>query len=69
MVSTLLFPKEMAEQFNQQGYDFYALDLRKYGRSYLAHQDMFYVQNLNEYDAEISEALKLLRMKTMMPLY
>ena len=54
------FQKEMAEQFNQQGYDFYALDLRKYGRSYLAHQDMFYVQNLNEYDAEISEALNII---------
>lgn len=54
------FQKEMAEQFNQQGYDFYALDLRKYGRSYLAHQDMFHVQNLNEYDAEISEALNII---------
>ncbi|MBP7974971.1 MAG: alpha/beta hydrolase, partial [Acinetobacter sp.] len=32
------FQKEMAEQFNQHGYDFYALDLRKYGRSKLPHQ-------------------------------
>jgi alpha-beta hydrolase superfamily lysophospholipase len=28
----------MAEKFNQHGYDFYALDLRKYGRSHLSHQ-------------------------------
>ena len=27
------FQTEMAERFNQQGFDFYALDLRKYGRS------------------------------------
>ena len=26
------FQTEMAEQFNQHGFDFYALDLRKYGR-------------------------------------
>lgn len=54
------FQKELAEQFNQQGYDFYALDLRKYGRSYLPHQQMFYVRDLNEYDAEITEALELI---------
>lgn len=54
------FQKELAEQFNRQGYDFYALDLRKYGRSHLAHQDQFYVQNLNEYDAEITEALNII---------
>ena len=28
------FQTEMAERFNEQGFDFYALDLRKYGRSY-----------------------------------
>ena len=54
------FQKEMAEQFNQQGYDFYALDLRKYGRSHLPHQKYYYVLNLNEYDAEITEALNII---------
>lgn len=54
------FQKEMAEQFNQQGYDFYALDLRKYGRSYLAHQKYYYVLNLREYDAEITQALDII---------
>lgn len=54
------FQKEMAEQFNQHGYDFYALDLRKYGRSYLPHQKYYYVLNLNEYDAEISKALEII---------
>ncbi len=55
------FQTEMAEQFNQQGYDFYALDLRKYGRSHLAHQQLFYVEDLNEYDADITEALKVIQ--------
>ncbi len=35
MVLLTTFQTEMAEQFNQHGYDFYALDLRKYGRSHL----------------------------------
>ncbi|MBJ9984383.1 alpha/beta hydrolase [Acinetobacter sp. S40] len=54
------FQTEMAEQFNQHGYDFYALDLRKYGRSHLPHQILFNVLDLKEYDAEITEALKII---------
>ena len=54
------FQKEMAEQFNQHGYDFYALDLRKYGRSKLPHQTLYYVRDLREYDAEISKALEII---------
>ena len=50
----------MAEQFNQHGYDFYALDLRKYGRSKLPHQTLYYVRDLREYDAEISKALEII---------
>ena len=55
------FQTEMAEQFNQQGYNFYALDLRKYGRSHSSHQKLFYVEDLNEYDADITEALKVIQ--------
>ncbi|WP_347455419.1 alpha/beta hydrolase [Acinetobacter thermotolerans] len=54
------FHTEMAEQFNQHGFDFYALDLRKYGRSYLPHQKYYNVHSLPEYDAEISEALDII---------
>lgn len=54
------FQTEMAEQFNQHGFDFYALDLRKYGRSYLPHQKYYNVYSLSEYDAEITEALKII---------
>ena len=41
------FQTEMAEQFNQHGYDFYALDLRKYGRSHLSHQKYYNVHDLS----------------------
>lgn len=54
------FQTGMAEQFNQHGYDFYALDLRKYGRSHLPHQKFYNVRNLSEYDAEISQALDII---------
>ncbi|TCM60284.1 alpha-beta hydrolase superfamily lysophospholipase [Acinetobacter calcoaceticus] len=54
------FQTEMAEQFNQHGYDFYALDLRKYGRSHRSHQKYYNVHDLKEYDAEISKALEII---------
>lgn len=54
------FQTEMAEQFNQHGFDFYALDLRKYGRSILPHQKYYNVRNLAEYNAEITRALEII---------
>ena len=54
------FQTEIAEKFNEKGFDFYALDLRKYGRSYLPHQTFNNVRNLDEYIAEIDEALEII---------
>lgn len=54
------FQTEMAEQFNQHGFDFYALDLRKYGRSILSHQKYYNVRDISEYDAEITRALEII---------
>ncbi|TCB47995.1 alpha/beta hydrolase [Acinetobacter terrestris] len=54
------FQTEMAEQFNQHGFDFYALDLRKYGRSHLPHQKYYNVREMAEYDAEITQALDII---------
>lgn len=51
------FQTEMAERFNQHGFDFYALDLRKYGRSYLPHQTMYKVHDIAEYNADLHAAL------------
>ena len=54
------FQTEMAEQFNQHGFDFYALDLRKYGRSILPHQKYYNIREIAEYDAEITQALEII---------
>lgn len=58
------FQTEMADQFNQQGFDFYALDLRKYGRSRLGHQQLYNVRDLSEYDAEINKALEIIQAES-----
>jgi alpha-beta hydrolase superfamily lysophospholipase len=52
------FHPHLGEQFNAQGFDFYAIDLRKYGRALLAHQHPNYCKNIDEYFEEISVALK-----------
>jgi alpha-beta hydrolase superfamily lysophospholipase len=52
---------ELARKFNRQGFNFYALDLRKCGRSWLPHQKFNNVRDLNEYDQDIDEALKIIR--------
>lgn len=54
------FQSEMAEKFNQNDFDFYALDLRKYGRSWLPHQKFNNVRSLNEYNAEITRAIEII---------
>lgn len=55
------FQKEMALKFNERGYNFYALDLRKYGRSYLPHQKFNDIRNLKSYYEEIDKALMIIR--------
>ena len=51
------FQKELGNQFVGNGYDFYALDLRKYGRSYVQGQDLFEVRDLSEYFEDIKVSL------------
>ena len=55
------FQDNMAKLFNNEGYDFYALDLRKYGRSLLDHQKLNNVRSLLEYDEEINKALQIIK--------
>lgn len=55
------FQGDMAKNFNREGHTFYALDLRKYGRSYLSHQKLNDVRSLLEYDEEITRALQIIR--------
>lgn len=51
------FQTEMARFFEDNGYRFYAIDLRKYGRSRLSHQYPFKVLDLSEYFADIDSAV------------
>lgn len=51
------FQKEMAGCFVDSGINFYATDLRKYGRSILPGQKKFQARDLHEYFADIDSAL------------
>lgn len=55
------FQTHLAEFFTSLGYDFYALDLRKYGRSLLPHQTPNFCTDLAEYYPEIDEAIRIIR--------
>lgn len=59
--SDYFFQKEMAEMLVSNGYNFYAVDLRKYGRSFMEHQHLFQVRNLEEYFADIEAALQIIK--------
>jgi alpha-beta hydrolase superfamily lysophospholipase len=50
------FQTAYAEWWTTRGYDFYALDLRKYGRSILPHQTPNYVTDLAHYYPELDLA-------------
>lgn len=51
------FQRHMAERFAAEGFAFYALDLRKHGRSLLAHQHPCFCRDLAEYRADLTRAL------------
>ncbi|MEJ6488648.1 alpha/beta fold hydrolase [Leucobacter sp. USCH14] len=55
--SDYFFQRTMARFWTDRGARFYALDLRKYGRSLRDGQTPGYIQDLGEYDLEIGLAL------------
>ncbi|GIF99246.1 alpha/beta hydrolase [Catellatospora citrea] len=55
------FQKHLADFFVEHGYDFYALDLRKYGRSLLPHQTPNFTRSMDEYFPELDEAARIIR--------
>ncbi len=57
------FQAEMANRFSSEGYNFYALDLRKYGRSLLTNQRLNNVRSICEYDEEIKKALQIIKLE------
>ncbi len=58
------FQTVTAEFFTSLGYDFFAVDLRKCGRSLLPHQTPNFCLDLAEYDADLDAALRLVRERT-----
>ena len=51
------FQRHMAERFAAEGYAFYALDLRKHGRSLLPHQHPCFCKDVAEYYDDLTRAL------------
>ncbi|MDO4897829.1 MAG: alpha/beta hydrolase [Rothia sp. (in: high G+C Gram-positive bacteria)] len=54
------FQRELGDWWATQGYDFYALDLRKYGRSHREGQTLYWVEDLSDYDLEINKAWQVI---------
>lgn len=59
--SDYFFQTELAEFYAERGFAFYSLDLRKCGRSLGDGHTPHYVSNLAYYDAELDEALRIVR--------
>lgn len=59
--SDYFFQRELAEFWTARGARFYALDLRKYGRSLRPGQTPGYIEQLESYDAEIELALEVMQ--------
>lgn len=55
------FQKEMGDRFVDSGYNFYAVDLRRYGRSWQPWQYPFNVRRQSEYFNDIDSALAQIR--------
>jgi alpha-beta hydrolase superfamily lysophospholipase len=55
------FQRHLAERFAMEGYAFYALDLRKHGRSLRGHQHPNFCKSLSEYYADITRAIAEIR--------
>lgn len=56
--SDYFFNRRLARWWGDRGARFYALDLRKYGRSLREGQTPGYITNLDDYDAEIAAAME-----------
>ena len=56
------FQTELADHFNEWGYNFYAIDLRKYGRALMPHQKPNFVRNMEEYFPDLDRAIEQIKM-------
>lgn len=58
------FHPHLGEKFNLLNFDFYALDLRKHGRSLMPHQHPNYCRNIEEYFEEISIVIREIKSES-----
>lgn len=54
------FQAHMAERFEEEGWAFYAIDLRKHGRSLLPGQHPCFCKHLSEYFADVTRAIDII---------
>jgi alpha-beta hydrolase superfamily lysophospholipase len=54
------FQADLARWFGRRGWDFYAVDLRKYGRSLRPHQTANMCRSLEEYDEDLDAAMEVI---------
>lgn len=59
--SDYYFQAHLGEAFDAMGYDFYALDLRRYGRSLRDGQLAGYIPDMSHYQVELDAALAVVR--------
>lgn len=59
--SDYFFQTHVADHFTARGFDFYALDLRKYGRSLRSYQTPGFCHQLTEYYPELDAAARIIR--------
>ncbi|WP_203568728.1 alpha/beta hydrolase [Aestuariimicrobium ganziense] len=59
--SDYFFQTHLAKFFDQEGFDFYAVDLRRYGRSLGEGQFAGFITDLDEYGQELDAALEVVR--------
>jgi alpha-beta hydrolase superfamily lysophospholipase len=55
------FQTHLADFFTERGWDFYAIDLHKYGRSLREYQTPNFCRSLTEYFPELDEAARIIR--------
>jgi alpha-beta hydrolase superfamily lysophospholipase len=55
------FQTHLADFYCDLGIDFYAIDLRKHGRSLGSHQTANYIDDVAKYFVELDEALRIIR--------
>lgn len=58
--SDYVFDRDLLDHLGARGFDVWALDLRKHGRSLLPGQTPTLIDNLSRYDEEFGEALRII---------